>query len=69
MTSFSNAIACSTPNRRIAPLTIVLGIVFGFFCGVLIFVFVATKRANPVMLDQQGHPIGHSDSAARPAHQ
>ena len=47
-----------TPPRRVAPLAIVLGIVFVFFCGVLIYVFVATKRVNPVMLDERGHPIG-----------
>jgi hypothetical protein len=43
--------------RRVAPLTIVLGAVFVFFCAVLVFVFVATGRANPVMLDQQGRPV------------
>lgn len=54
----------SPERRRVAPLTIVLGAVFVFFCAVLIFVFVATKRANPVMLDQQGKPV---NSEARPA--
>ena len=44
-------------RRRIAPLTIVLGAVFVFFCAVLVFVFIATKRANPVMLDQKGNPV------------
>jgi hypothetical protein len=39
---------------------VVLAVVFVAFCGILIFVFVATKRANPVMLDQQGRPIGQS---------
>ena len=43
--------------RRVAPLTIVLGAVFVFFCAVLVAVFIATKRANPVMLDQQGKPV------------
>ena len=48
----------SSPRQQgIAPLTIVLGAVFVFFCAVLVFVFVATKRANPVMLDQQGKPM------------
>jgi hypothetical protein len=52
----------TTPSTRrpIAPLTVVLAVVFVAFCGILIFVFVATKRANPVMLDQQGRPIGQS---------
>jgi hypothetical protein len=44
-------------KRRVAPLTIVLGVVFVVFCGILIFVFVAAKRANPVMLDSQGKPL------------
>ncbi len=46
--------------RRTAPLTIVLGVVMVFFCSILIFVFVATKRAHPVMLDQQGRPADQS---------
>lgn len=53
--------------RRIAPLTIVLGAVFVFFCAVLIFVFVATKRAHPVMLDQQGTPV--NSQPPRPANE
>ena len=49
------------PNRKpVAPLTVVLGIVFVFFCGVLVYVYAATKRANPVMLDEHGHPMGQS---------
>ncbi len=43
-------------RRPIAPLTVVLALVMSFFCGVLVFVYVETKRANPVMLDQQGQP-------------
>jgi len=55
----------SSPRpRRVAPLTIVLGAVFVFFCAVLVFVFVATKRANPVMLDQHGNPV---NSQPKPA--
>ncbi len=46
-----------SPNKRLAPLTVVLGAVFVFFCAVLVFVFVATRRANPVMLDLQGRPL------------
>jgi len=62
-----------TNNRmkpgRVAPLTVVLGIVFVFFLSVLVYVYAATKRANPVMLDEHGHPIGQtsqpSNGAAR----
>ena len=53
------------PKKRIAPLTIVLGVVFVFFCAVLVFVYAETKRINPVMLDEHGHPIGQS--AQQPA--
>jgi hypothetical protein len=47
-------------SRRIAPLTVVLGIVFVFFCSVLVYVYAATKRANPVMLDEHGQRLGQS---------
>lgn len=47
------------PLRRssITPLTVFLSLIMVFFCAVLIFVYAATKRANPIMLDQQGHPL------------
>ena len=50
--------------KRVAPLTILLGVVFVVFCGILVFVYVATKRANPVMLDQQGKPLEQSSGPA-----
>jgi len=56
--------ATRTDRRPIAPLQILLAVVMVVFCGILVFVYVATKRANPVMLDQQGKPLDrHSDSA------
>jgi hypothetical protein len=54
------------PNKRVAPLTVLLGVVFVVFCGILVFVYVATKRANPVMLDQQGKPLDQSSEPAKP---
>jgi uncharacterized membrane protein len=60
MEGMSSMIEASPNQRRIAPLTVVLGIVFVFFCAILVFVFVATKRASPVMLDEQGKPINAS---------
>jgi flagellar basal body-associated protein FliL len=51
-------------KKRVAPLTIVLGVVFVFFCAVLVFVYAATKRANPVMLDSQGRPLSQSSQPA-----
>ncbi len=47
-------------KRKVAPLTIVLACIFIFFCFVLVFVYAETKRINPVMLDEHGHPIGQT---------
>ena len=56
----TNSLAQPADKRRTAPLTIVLAVVFVVFCGILIFCYIATKIINPVMLDQQGRPIGQS---------
>ena len=55
------------PPRRspITPLTVFLGLIMVFFCAVLIFVYAATRRANPVMLDQQGHPLKQGTRQAK----
>jgi hypothetical protein len=59
----------TSQRKKVAPLTVVLGIVFVVFCGILVFVYVATKRANPIMLDQQGKPLDQgSGSATSGAH-
>jgi hypothetical protein len=64
----SESLAVTKPNnKRVAPLTVLLGVVFVVFCGILVFVYVATKRANPVMLDQQGKPLGQSSESAKPS--
>jgi len=47
-------------RKRVAPLTVFLGLIMAFFCAILVFVYVATKKANPVMLDQQGRPLNQS---------
>lgn len=59
--------AVVAPARRKPVLLIVLWVVFVAFCGVLVFVWVVTKRVNPVMLDQQGHPIGQSQPQSQPS--
>jgi hypothetical protein len=51
-------------RKRVAPLTVLLGVVFVVFCGILVFVYVATKRINPAMLDQQGKPLDQSSAPA-----
>jgi K+-transporting ATPase A subunit len=59
--SINQSMAADTAkNRRTAPLTVVLAVVFVVFCGILVFAFIATKRANPVMLDLQGKPLEQS---------
>jgi hypothetical protein len=56
-----------SPPRRsaITPLTVLLCLTMVFFFGVLIFVYAATKRASPVMLDQQGHPLQPASEPAK----
>lgn len=55
-------------RRPPAALTILLAFVFAFFVGVLVFVYVATKRAHPVMLDQNGKPVAEQTSAPSDSH-
>ena len=33
-----------------------LGMVMMLFIGILIYVWIQAKKANPVMLDENGHP-------------
>ncbi len=56
--------ASPSPRKPVAPLTVLLAAVFVVFCGILVFVYVATRRANPVMLDQQGKPLDQSSAPA-----
>jgi hypothetical protein len=64
MEAIANTADYARRHRRIAPLTVVLGAIFVFFCSALVLVFIATRRANPVMLDQQGKPM---NSQSHPA--
>lgn len=57
MDALESTLTLPTTRRGIAPLTVILAMIFVFFCGVLVFVYAATKRANPIMLDQQGEPV------------
>ena len=36
---------------------VVLGLIFLLFIAILVVVGVISKRANPVMLDEQGRPL------------
>ncbi len=44
-------------RRRLIPvLPVFLGLVMALFLGILFYVFAAAKRANPVVLDENGRP-------------
>ena len=42
-------------KRPIPALIPFLAVVSAIFIGILIFAYVETKKANPQMLDEQGH--------------
>lgn len=44
-------------------LKFVLGFVFVLFIAILVAVYVLAKRANPVMLDEKGRPVGSSTAS------
>ena len=59
--AFNQPLEILPPRRNpVTPLTIFLCLIMVFFCAVLVFVYAATKRANPVMLDLQGRPLNQS---------
>jgi hypothetical protein len=41
--------------KRVPVLIPFLALVSAIFIGILIFAYVETKKANPEMLDEQGH--------------
>jgi hypothetical protein len=55
------AITNDSPQKKAAPLTYFLGVIFVMFIGILIFCYVVTKRANPVFLDEHGKVATSSD--------
>ncbi|HVN19315.1 MAG TPA: hypothetical protein VMU05_11095 [Dongiaceae bacterium] len=61
LTEWNNLGPVSTTRRKQAsPLLYFLGFVFVLFIGILIFCYVVTRRANPVVLDSQGRPATQS---------
>ena len=44
---------------------IVFGLISVLFIGILIFTYVVTRRANPVMLDERGRPLRSAPAAGR----
>lgn len=67
MQAFPNPAEPVQKRSPITPLAIVLGLVFAFFCAVLVFVYITTKRINPVMLDQHGVPLSSQPQPTTPA--
>jgi len=58
----------NSPSRKQAPLTYFLWLVFALFIGILIFVYVVTKRTNPILLDEHGNPTASSSAHDHASH-
>jgi len=43
--------------KRLPPLIPVLALISALFIGILLFAYVQAKKANPQMLDEQGHLV------------
>jgi len=43
-----------------------LALVSAIFIGILIYVYVETKKANPQMLDEQGRRVGFNQPTIHP---
>ncbi len=54
------SIANNPARKKPAPLVYFLGFVFVLFIAILVFCYIVTKRANPVMLDEHGKPVSTS---------
>ncbi len=39
--------------------------IFVMFIGILVFAYIETKKANPIMLDEQGHVRGGAAQGSR----
>jgi len=55
-------------KRRAPPLIIFLSLTSVLFIGILIFVYVVTKRTNPVFLDEHGKPVAQQPAASDGSH-
>ena len=61
----SNSSTC-TPARRVHWLPLLLAAVMVLFLGILLLAWIATERADPVMLDDRGEPRGAAPATSRP---
>ncbi len=67
MTAYMATVASA--RRRPAAFTLFLWFVMALFIGILVYVWVESKRANPILLDEHGHPVGqHSPADTHKAH-
>ena len=64
MESSNSVLESTSISRPVAPLTVLLAVVFVVFCAILVCAYVGTRRANPVMLDQQGKPLNSQEEPA-----
>jgi hypothetical protein len=62
------AMASNLPSKKTAPLIYFLWIVSVLFVGILIFCYVITKRANPILLDERGKPVTSSTAHSHARH-
>jgi len=54
----STQIEQNLPKRNQGPaLAYLLVFVFALFIGILVVVYVITRRSNPIMLDEHGKPV------------
>ena len=62
----THPIQIAQPRRSsVNALTMFLCLIMVFFCAILVIVYVATRRASPVMLDQQGRPLQPSSQQSK----
>jgi cell division protein FtsN len=64
----SSRTASRTKGKLPRAFMALLAFVLVFFIAVLVFVFVATKKANPIMLDQNGKPLPESSQSSGESH-
>ncbi len=59
-----SSVESASTRKQTSPLMYVLVLVSVLFIGILIFCYVVTKRANPVLVDVHGKPIAEGSASA-----
>lgn len=57
MNTNENIAVDSTAKKRPSSIVYLLTVIFVVFFGILVGSYIATKRANPIMLDLHGKPL------------